>query len=92
MLPSEMQTAFQIFTAAGMYSNLGNLSLSVESSHPLMNYPCLIAGDTSIRAEGSLAKFLGDRVDGYILKLCRIVSPKPASLAKRLLNEDEGTK
>ena len=91
MLPSEMQTAFQIFTAAGMYSNLGNLSLSVESSHPMMNYPCLIAGDTSIRAEGSLAKFLGDRVDEYILKLCRIVSTQP-SLVKRLLNENEGTK
>ena len=91
MLPSEMQTAFQIFTAAGMYSNLGNLSLSVESSHPMMNYPCLIAGDTSIRAEGSLAKFLGDRVDEYILKLCRIVSTQPF-LVKRLLNEDEDTK
>ena len=91
MLPSKLQTAFQLFTATGMYSNLGNLSQSVDNSHPMMNYPRLIAGDTSTRAEASLAKFLGDRVDEYIVKLCRIVNTQ-LSLAKRLLNEDEGTK
>ena len=65
MLPSELQkkkeelqTVFQIFTAAGRYGILENLStyLSALDSWPV--FPGATYLNTSIRGGGSLAKFL----------------------------------